>query len=125
MPFFTSYLDSVANEVFDAAGVIYLHTVEPTDADPTNGRTSAGGGAFENGLATVATDWTDANDGDVQNSVAFAFGVAAGDVGTVTHLSYYKGGVPVGFVTLPITTIADTDSFTINANSLLMMGSST
>ena len=49
MPLFTAYLNSVADAMVDDAGTLYLHTVAPTDADHTNGRTSAGGTAFENG----------------------------------------------------------------------------
>ena len=125
MPLFTSKLNAMADELVDAAGRLYLHTAAPTDASPENGRTTAGGGAYAAGLVTAAGNWTAAALGDVQNSVAFAFGTATAAVGTVNHWSYYKGAAPYSYGTLPSTVIADGDSFSINANSLQMNGSTT
>ena len=124
MPLFTSKLNAMADELVDAAGTLYLHTAAPTDGDPTNGRTSSGGGAYDNGLATAAANFTAASDGDVENSVAFSFGTATAPVGTVTHWSYYKGANEYSWGTLPNTAIASGDTFSINANSLQMNGSS-
>ena len=93
MPLFTSKLNSMADELVDAAGTLYLHTAAPTDASPTNGtELRAGGGAYASGLTTAAANWTVAANGDIENSVAFAFGTATADVGTVIAWSYEKGG---------------------------------
>ena len=125
MPLFDDALDALADSLVDAAGTIYLHTAAPTNGSPTNGRTTTGGGNYGTGLTTAVTDWTDASDGDVENNAAFDFGTATADVGTVTHWSYYKGTDPIAFGTLPSTTIANGDSFSINANSLQLNGSTT
>ena len=125
MPLFDVALDAVADGFVDAAGTIYLHTAAPTNLAPANGRTTAGGGSYGSGLTTAASDWTDASDGDVENANAFDFGTATADVGTVTHWSYYRGTDPIAFGTLPSTTIANGDSFSINANSLQINGSTT
>ena len=125
MPFFTARLNAMANALVNDAGVFYLHTAAPTDADPTNGRTSTGGGLFETGIVTAATDWTDASNGDVENSSAFDFGTATADVGTVTHWSYEEGGEPCSWGTLPTTTpVNDGDSYSVNPNSVQLNGSS-
>ena len=125
MPLFGPYLDTIADDMVGGAGTVYLHTAAPTDNAPTNGRTTAGGGSYANGVTTAASDWTAASDGDVENSNAFDFGTATADVGTVTHWSYYLGTVAVAYGTLPSTVIANGDSFSINANSLEINGSST
>ena len=123
MPLFTAKLNAMADELVDAAGTVYLHTAAPTDGSPDNGRTTAGGGAYGAGVATAAANWTVAANGDIQNNVAFAFGTATAAVGTVIGWSYYKGAVPYAHGTLPSTVIADGDSFSINANSLQINGS--
>ena len=125
MPLFGVALDALANGLVDGAGKVWLHTAAPTDGSPTNGRTSVGGGSYEVGFTTSDASWTDASSGDVANAAAFAFGTADEAVGTVTHWSYYEGTNPIAHGTLPSTTIADGDSFTINANSLQINGSST
>ena len=125
MPLFTAYLNSVADAMVDDAGTLYLHTVAPTDADHTNGRTSAGGGAFENGLVTAAANWTTAANGDIENNVAFDFGSATAEVGIVIAWSYLLGTVPVAHGTLPSTHIRTGEPFSINANSLTLNGDST
>ena len=125
MPLFTVRLNAMADGLVDSAGVVFLHTAAPTNAAPTNGRTTAGGGAYVSGVSTAAANWTAASDGDVENSVAFDFGTATAAVGTVTHWSYYQAGSPIAFGTLPSTTIANGDSFSINANSLQLNGSTT
>ena len=53
------------------------------------------------------------------------FGTADEAVGTVIAMSFYRSGAPVGWVTLPSTTIGDGDTFTVNADSLMVNGSST
>ena len=125
MPLFTAALNALADSLVDAGGTIYLHTAAPTNTNPDNARTNAGGGSYENGRAVVVGNWTDASNGDVSNDIAFDFGTASANVGTVTHWSYYKGTDPIAFGTLPSTTIANGDSFTINAGSLQINGATT
>ena len=126
MPLFTSYLNIMANTMVGAAGRVYMHTSAPTEADPTTGRTAVGGGAYENGVTTAASDWSDAALGDLVNTSAFAFGTADEAVGTPTHWSYYLGAVPVAFGTLPqtvpTTVIGLGDTYTMDANSLNITG---
>ena len=125
MPLFTAYINSLADAMVGAVGTLWLHTIAPTDADPTDGRTTTGGGVFETGLATAAGNWTVAVNGDVENNAAFDFGTATAAVGTVIAWSYYLGATPVMHGTLPSRTIATGDSYSINANSLQSNGMST
>ena len=125
MPLFTAYINSLANAMVGAAGTLWLHTTVPTDADPTLGRTTTGGGVFETGLATAAGNWTAAASGDIENNVLFDYGTATADVGTVIAWSYLLGATPVMHGTLPSRTIAMGDGFSINVNSLQSNGSST
>ena len=125
MPLFTVALNAIADGLVDAAGTIYLHTAAPTDAAPATGRVTGGGGLYASGLTTAAASWTAATTGDVNNAAAFAFGTSTGPVGTVNHWSYLEGTDPIAWGTLPSTNIAVGDSFTINAGSLQLNGSTT
>ena len=123
MPLFTTELNGLANSIGASDWTIRLHTAAPTNGSPTNGRTTVGGGGYENGITLDDTDITNASNGDIQNNVAIAFGTADENVGTVTHCSVYRGNTPVGFVTVPSTAINSGDTFTINANTLRINGS--
>ena len=123
MPLFTVKLNAMGDELVDAAGTVYLHTAAPTDVAPTNGRVTGGGGSYASGFDTVAANWTVAAAGDVQNNVAFNFGTATSPAGQIIGWSYYKGSDPYAYGTLPSTNVATGDSFSINANSLQMNGS--
>ena len=125
MPLFTAKLNEVSDAFTNGTGTVYLHTALPTDADPANGRTTTGGGAFATGFPTTAVSWTDASAGDVSNAVAFGFGTSIDAVGAVIGWSYYEGTSPVAYGTLPATTIGNGDSFTMPINSLQLLGSST
>ena len=125
MPLFTRELNEVADYIGRSNLTIRLHTAAPTDASPTNGRTTAGGGAYESGATLTAANITAAANGDIENNVAIPFGTADEAVGTVTHWSAYRGADPVCYRSLPTTTIGSGDTFTINANSLDFMGSTT
>ena len=123
MPLFTVELNELADRIGRSNLTIRLHTAAPTNGSPTNARTTAGGGSFGTGATLTATNISAASNGDIENSVAISFGTATADVGTVTHWSAYRGTDPVAFGTLPSTVIASGDSFSINANSLAINGS--
>ena len=103
----------------------YLHTAAPTDAAPTNGRTTVGGGGYENGIVIAAADISVAMNGDIDVDVDIDFDEADEAVGEVTHLSAYRSTAPVGYWPIEDTDIADGDGFKINANTLRFLGSST
>ena len=125
MPLFTVELNRLADSIGASDLTIWLHTAAPTDADVTNGRTSVGGGAYEAGATLAAADITDASAGDIENDAAIDFGTADEDVGALTHWSAVRGAAGVAYGTLPSVTIVDGDSYSINANSLELNGSST
>ena len=123
MPLFTVRLNDLADYNVRNALTIRLHTAAPSNGSPTNGRTTVGGTGYENGVSVAASNWSVASGGDVDNDNDIEFGTADDDVGTVTHWSAYDGTDPVAYGTLPSTTIADGDTFTINAGSLQFNGS--
>lgn len=125
MPLFTRELNELADRIGRSDLTIWLHTAAPTDADPDNGRTTVGGGAYESGKTLAAANISDASDGDISNSVAIDFGAADENVGTVTHWSAVRGTDAVAYGTLPNTAINDGDSFQINSGTLQINGSST
>ena len=123
MPLFNRELNEIADYIGRSNLTIWLHTAAPTNASPTNGRTNKGGGAYENGASLTAANITNASNGDINNNVAIDFGTADENVGTVTHWSAVRGSNAVAFGTLPNTAINSGDSFRINANSLVINGS--
>ena len=123
MPLFTRELNELADYIGRATWTVFLHTAAPTNGSPNNARISAGGGSYESGASLTAGNITTATNGDIENSAAIAFGTADEAVGTVNHWSAYRGGVAVAFGTLPSTAIGDGDTFSINANSLAINGS--
>ena len=125
MPLYNVETHRMADTIRSANWTVYLHTAAPTDASPTNGRVTAGGGVYASGATLAASDISVAANGDIDNDVAIDFGTAAAAVGTVTHWSSYRGGTAVAYGTLPSTTIANGDSFEIDANSLQVNGAST
>ena len=125
MPLFERELNAVANWLKRRDLTIWLHTAAPTDASPTNGRTTVGGGAYETGIALAASDISDAVNGDISNNVALAFGMADEDVGMVTHWSGVRGNDAVVHGTLPSRAIGHNDTYTINAGQLQLNGSTT
>ena len=121
MPLFNRELDDLANHIGRSDLTIRLHTAAPTNGSPTNGRVTAGG--YGNGETLAANNISNASNGDIDNDVAIDFGEATANVGTVSHWSAYRGGDAVAYGTLPSTAINDGDSFSINANSLVINGS--
>ena len=125
MPLFNRELNELADRIGRADLTIWLHTSAPTEADPTAGRTTVGGGAYEAGATLAAGDITDASNGDITNAVAVDFGMADAAVGTVTHWSAVRGADAVAYGPLPNTAIADQDGFEIDAQTLDFNGSTT
>ena len=123
MPLFDTELNRLADDIGASALTIRLHTAAPTNASPTNGRTTVGGTGYENGVTLASGDISAASSGDIENDVAIDFGTADDDVGTVTHWSAYRAAAAVAFGTLPSTAIHNGDTFQINANSLQINGS--
>ena len=82
MPFFNRELNELSDHVGRADLTIYLHTALPTDADPSNGRVTTGGGLYETGAVLAASDISNAINGDIDNDVAIPFGTATDDIGT-------------------------------------------
>ena len=123
MPLFNRELNEVADHIGRADFTIYLHTAAPSDGAPTNGRITIGGGVYETGATLTAAQITAAASGHIENNVAIPFGTVDEAAGTVRHCSAYRGNDPVGFWTLPATVLGVGDTFTINANSLDFMGS--
>ena len=125
MPLFTVELNRLADSIGASTLTIWLHIAAPTDASPTNGRTTVGGGAYESGATLAATGISNASNGDITNNAAIDFGTADQVVGTVSHWSAVRGSTPVAYGTLPSTTINNGDSFQINAQTLDINGSTT
>ena len=125
MPLFTVEENRIADDIGSADMTFYLHTAAPTDAAPTNGRTTVGGGGYENGIVIAASDISVAAFGDIDVDVDIDFDEADEAVGTVTHLSAYRSTAPVGYWDIEDTVIANGDSYKINLNTLRFLGSST
>ena len=125
MPLFEVEENRIANGIGVSDLTIWLHTDEPTDADPTLGRVTVGGGVYESGATLAAADISDAATGDISNDVDVDFVAADEAAGTVVWCSAYRGANPVGKWPLPSTTIANGDSFKINSGTLNFNGSST
>ena len=123
MPLFTRELNDLADRIGRADLTIWLHTAAPTDADPTNGRTSVGGGAYEAGVALPANGISMAANGDISADDDVDFGTADEAVGTVAWWSAVRGSDAVAYGTLPSTTIGNGDGFLINAGALQLNGS--
>ena len=125
MPLFTTELNELADRIGRSNLTVRLHTSAPSNASPTGGRVSAGGGTYGTGATVTAANISTASSGDIEITADIDFGTATAAVGTVTHWSAYRGTDPVAFGTLPSTVIASGDSFKINANTLDINGSTT
>ena len=124
MPLFTVELNRIADNIGANNLTIRLHTAAPSNTAPTNGRVTQGGGLYVSGATLSALSISNAADGDIDNDAAIPFGASSAAISnTITHWSAYRGSAPVAFGTLPNTDIALGDSFTINANSLQINGS--
>ena len=119
MPLFQVELNRLADDIGSSDLTIYLHTQAPTDAQPTRGRTTTGGGAYAAGATLAASAISNAADGDIQNTALIDFGTATADVGDVTHWSAYRGSAPVAFGTVPNTEIRSGSRFQINTLQIL------
>ena len=125
MPLFTRELNDLADRIGRAALTIWLHTAQPTDASPQNGRTTVGGGGYEAGIVVAPGSISNAANGDIQVTEDVDFGTADEDVGEVGWWSAYRGSDAVGYGTVPTTQIDIGDSFKINADELVIAGATT
>ena len=123
MPLFLRELNELADYIGRDELTIWLHTALPTNADPTNGRTSVGGGAYEAGATLTAAGITVAANGDITNAAALAFGRADEDVGTVRHWSALRGADAVAFGAVTVTEIGLGDTFALNQGTIDINGS--
>ena len=91
MPLSTTELNRLADSIVASTLKIYVNTGSP-GANGTANRVSAGGGSFTAGVDVVASGWSAASGGDVENDAAVDFGTAAGgDPGTITFWSAHSG----------------------------------
>ena len=116
MPLFLDTLDRAAS---GAGLTVWLHTESPTMQDVTRGRTFTGGGAYECGLVLPAAGIVEADNGERTNAGPLDFGIAAANVGAVTHWSAVTGDAAVAFGPLPRCRLMKGDPFTINPMTLL------
>ena len=124
MPLSTTELNRLADSIVASTLTIFLATGAPGSLGTAN-RVTTGGGTYGSGAAVAAGDWTDAASGDVENENAIPFGDATADVGTVTFWVAFRGSAYVGSGALESATIADGDSYEINAGEVQFLGSST
>ena len=125
MPLFNAELNELANRIGRTNLTIRLHTAAPTNANPTNGRVTAGGGVYETGETLASGDVSNAANGDITNDNDIEYGTTTEAAGTVAWWSAYRGNSPVGFGTLPSRVLGSGDTYKINAGTLDFNGSST
>ena len=123
MPLFTTELNRLADSIGASTLTIRLHTAIPSNASPTNGRLTAGGGTFETGQALTAGGISVAANGDITNNADITYGTTTEAAGTVAWWSAYRGNSPVGFGTLPSRVLGAGDTYKINAGTLDFNGS--
>ena len=68
MPLFNRELNELADRIGRSNLTVWLHTAAPTNGAPTNARTNVGGGAYEGGATLLATQISNATNGDINNS---------------------------------------------------------
>ena len=118
MRLFVREQNELADRIARSDLTVYLHTAEPTDADPENGRVTVGGGDYESGATVASGDISNASGGDISITADIDFGTADEAAGTVLFAVFERGSDAVGYIALPSTTIGNGDMFTINANSI-------
>ena len=105
MKLFVREQNELADRIARSDLTVYLHTAEPTDASPDNGRATIGGGDYESGATYSASDISNASGGDITFNVDIPFGTADEAVGTVIFATFYRGSADaVGYIALPSTT---------------------
>ena len=125
MPLSTTELNRLADSIVASTLKIYLHTGAP-GTNGTANRVNAGGGLFTAGVDVAASGWSSASGGDVENDAAVDYGTASGgDPGTVIHWTAFRGNAYVGTGAVASTTVADGDSFEIDAGEIQFLGSTT
>ena len=118
MRLFVREQNELADRIARSDLTVYLHTAEPTDASPDNGRVIVGGGTYESGATVDSTDISNASGGDISITEDIDFGTADEAAGTVIFAVFERGTDAVGYIALPSTTIGNGDTFTINADSI-------
>ena len=91
MRLFVREQNELADRIARSALTVYLHTAEPTDASPDNGRVTVGGGTYESGATYAAADISNASGGDITFNADIDFGTADEAVGTVAWATFYRG----------------------------------
>ena len=128
MPLFNAELTRLANQIKTGTIKCYVHTQAPTHGNISRGRATAGGGAFQSGVTVPNANFAVDSDGDITVNADIDFGIATADVNAaLTHWSLVRDKTTdegIAFGTLPSTTVRNGDTFKINANSLLMNGTS-
>ena len=94
MRLFVREQNELADRIARSDLTVYLHTAEPTDASPDNGRVTVGGGDYESGATYDATDISNASGGDISFTEDIDFGTADEAVGTVGWATFYRGATP-------------------------------
>ena len=123
MPLYNEELNALADRIKRSALTCFLHTSAPTNGDTDSGRVTGGGTGYTNGQSVATADISRDTDGDLTVTADIDFGQASSDVGTLTNWSLFRGTSAVAFGTLPgNTTVNNGDSFKINANSLVING---
>ena len=127
MPLSNTELNRIADDIVVSALTVRLHTTKPAaSSNGTSGRVTSGGGSFTSGVSVAASGWTAASNGDVNNDADIDYSTASGgDPGTVIAWTAFRGNAFVAVGDIPSTTIADGDSFKINAGSLNLNGATT
>ena len=118
MRLFVREQNELADRIARSDLTVYLHTAEPTDASPDNGRVTVGGGDYESGATVASGDISNASGGDISITADIDFGTADEAAGTVIFAVFERGTDAVGYIALPSTTIGNGDTFTINADSI-------
>ena len=118
MRLFVREQNELADRITRSDLTVYLHTAEPTDASPDNGRVTVGGGDYESGATVASGDISNASGGDISITADIDFGTADEAAGTVIFAVFERGTDAVGYIALPSTTIGTGDTFTINADSI-------
>ena len=123
MPLFLTELNQLAGRIQRSALTCFLHTGAPSDADADASRVTGGGTGFTSGQEVATTNISQDADGDLTVTADIDFGQASSAVGTLTHWSLFRGTSPVAYGTLPANTVVNNgDSFKINANTLIING---
>ena len=114
----TMNVEAIMASITDNPGTVYLHTISPIKDDLNRGRTTTGGGAYEDGLSINPNDWTREPNGDATINIPLDFGKANDLVGHVRYYTYWHGGECKFAGMLPAGVIVTGSTLEIKAYSL-------